>query len=188
MKWFAKKHHWSKEVGVNKRIDICGTNNRVFIGSGASIYNLQVVMRGNNNLLSIGKNCSVSGFIEIIGDSGEITIGNRSMIAASVRIIAHTEKKIEIGEDCMIADLTDIRTTDSHSILNSEGERINHDKDIKIGDRVWITREVVVLKGSIIGSDSVIGIRSIVNKEIPANSLAVGNPARVVQKNITWSV
>lgn len=139
MNWFTKKHHWSQEVSVNKRIDIRGTNNRIFIGSGVGIYNLQIVIRGNNNLLSIGKNCGVNGSIEIIGDGSEVTIGNRSLILGRVNIIAHGGKKIEIGEDCMIADLTDIRTTDSHSILNETGERINHDEDIKIGDRGSIT-------------------------------------------------
>ncbi|MBW4566496.1 MAG: hypothetical protein KME31_00335 [Tolypothrix carrinoi HA7290-LM1] len=88
----------------------------------------------------------------------------------------------------MIANLTDIRTTDSHSILNAEGDRINPDESIEIGDRVWLTREVMVLKGAEIGSDVVIGARSIVTKKIPPNTLAIGIPAKVVRTNITWLV
>ncbi|NLQ06390.1 hypothetical protein FLW85_14895 [Cylindrospermopsis raciborskii MVCC19] len=105
-----------------------------------------------------------------------------------VRFIAHGGKYIRIGEKCLIARSTDIRTTDSHSILNAEGERINPDESIEIGDRVWIAKEVMILKGTIIGSDSVIGARSIVTKKVLSNVVAVGIPARVVQTNISWLI
>ncbi len=181
-----RKHHWSNELGVNKRIEIKGTNNQVVIGTGTNFYNLQIVIHGNNNKLSIGKNCIFTGLMEMSGNGNEITIGNGTILGGNVRLIAHGGKHIRIGESCQIADLTDIRTTDSHSILNAEGERINPDDNIEIGDRVWLTREVIVLKGAIIGSDSVIGPRSIITKQIPPNSLAIGIPAKVVRKNITW--
>jgi acetyltransferase-like isoleucine patch superfamily enzyme len=180
------KHHWSDKLGVNKRIDIKGTNNRIVIGSGTSIYNLQIVIHGKDNVLSIGQNCELGGFMEMLGDGNEITIGSRTQISTDVRLTAHGGKHIRIGERCMIADLTDIRTTDSHSILNAEGLRVNPDESIEIGDRVWLTRQVMVLKGAIIGSDVVIGPRSMINKNIPPNTLAIGIPAKVVRTGITW--
>lgn len=72
--------------------------------------------------------------------------------------------------------------------MNEEGDRINPDESIEIGDRVGLTREVMVLKGAIIGSDVVIGARSIVSKKILPNTLAVSIPARVVRTNITWKI
>jgi len=186
--WTKKKYHWSDKLGVNKRIEIKGTNNQVMIGSGTNLYNLQIVIHGNNNKLSIGKNCIVCGFIEMFGNGNEITIGSETITSGNVRLVAHGGKHIRIGERCQIADCTDIRTTDSHSILNAEGQRINPDESIEIGDRVWLTREVMVLKGAIIGSDSVIGPRSIIAKQIPSNSLAIGIPAKVVRTNITWLI
>ncbi|MEH2023994.1 acyltransferase [Nostoc sp.] len=186
--WGEGKRHWSDKVVVHKRIEIKGTNNHIVIGSGTNLYNLQIVIHGNDNILSIGKNCDIDGFVEILGNSSEMTIGNRTHISNDVRLIAHGGKSIRIGEGCIIADLTDIRTTDSHSILNTEGDRINPDENIEIGDRVWLTREVMVLKGAIIGSDVVIGPRSIITKKIPPNTLAIGIPAKVVRTNITWLV
>jgi len=186
--WLQKKPHWSDEVGVNKRIDIKGSNNRIIIGTGTNIYNMQIVVRGNNNVLSIGKNCILSGFVEIFGNGSQITIGSRTIISTDVRLVAHGGKSIKIGEECVIADFNDIRTTDSHSILNADGERINPDESVEIGDRVWLTRQVMVLKGAIIGSDVVIGPRSIVTKQIPSNTLAIGIPVKVVRTNITWLV
>ncbi|MEC4818493.1 MAG: acyltransferase, partial [Scytonema sp. PMC 1069.18] len=59
---------------------------------------------------------------------------------------------------------------------------------IEIGDRVWLTRQVMVLKGAIIGHDVVIGPRSIITKNIPPNTLAIGIPAKVVRTGITWLI
>ncbi|MBG0742672.1 MAG: acyltransferase [Cylindrospermopsis raciborskii KL1] len=187
--WKQSKHHWSdsNQLGVNKRMEIKGTNNQVVIGSGTNIYNLQIVIYGNNNTLIIGENCVVGGFLEMFGNGNEITIGTQTL-AAHTRLIAHGGKYIRIGEKCLIAGSTDIRTTDSHSILNAEGERINPDESIEIGDRVWIAREVMILKGTVIGSDSVIGARSVVTKKVPSNVVAVGIPARVVRTNISWLI
>ena len=186
--WTEIKHHWSEQLGVNKRIEIKGTNNQVLIGSGTNIYNLQIVIHGNNNKLSIGKNCIIDGFMEMFGNGNEITIGSKTIISENVRLVAHGGKHIRIGERCLIADLVDIRTTDSHSILNEEGKRINPDESIEIGDRVWLTREVMVLKGVIIGNDVVIDPRSVITKKISSNVVAIGIPARVVRTNITWLI
>lgn len=186
--WLPTQPHWSDKVGVHQRIDIKGTNNCVTIASGTKLYNLKIIIHGNDNKLSIGKNCALNGFIEMFGNGNEIAIGSRTEIASDVCLFAHGGKRIRIGEKCMIADHTHIRTTDSHSILNAEGERINPDESIEIGDRVWLTREVMVFKGVTIGSDVVIGPRSIVTKNIPPNTLALGIPARVARTNITWLV
>ncbi|QYR24360.1 hypothetical protein KZ483_26580 [Paenibacillus sp. sptzw28] len=58
---------------------------------------------------------------------------------------------------------------------------------IIIGDRVWIGHGASILKNVKIGDNVVIGAKSVVTKDIPANSVAVGNPARVIQQGITWS-
>ena len=55
-------------------------------------------------------------------------------------------------------------------------------KEIKVGNNVWIGGNVVVLPGVTIGDNVVIGAGSIVNKDIPSNSVAVGNPCHVVKK------
>ncbi len=54
---------------------------------------------------------------------------------------------IEIGEDCMFSANIVFRTGDSHSIINSDGQRINASKSICIGNHVWIGNTVIVNKG-----------------------------------------
>lgn len=58
--------------------------------------------------------------------------------------------------------------------LNSKGETI-------IGNKVWLGDNVVVLSGVKIGNNSIIGANSVVTKDIPSFSIAVGSPAKVIK-------
>ena len=110
-------------------------------------------------LISIGKRCS-------IGDRTEI----------------HCGKSIIIGDDVIISWDCIILDRDYHAV-NAEKERA---RGVSIGDGVWVGCRAIILKGVSIGKGSVIGAGSVVTKDIPQYSLAVGNPAIVVQKVRGW--
>ena len=72
--------------------------------------------------------------------------------------------------------------TSGHPIDKSlRNEGLEYALPIKIGDNVWIGAGVSVLPGVTIGDNCVIGAGSVVNKDIPANCIAVGNPCRVIK-------
>jgi acetyltransferase-like isoleucine patch superfamily enzyme len=167
-----------------KTIDIKGKNNEIEIAPGAVIYDLSIVVRGNFNRLYLGKG-NYTMTIELMGDYNSITIGDGSIIYNSF-ITAQDGKNIVIGEGCLFANPTDIRTTDHHPIFDLHGQRINPSQDVIIEDRVWLARNVNVLKGAHIEADVVIGAGAIVTGRIPANSVAAGVPARVVRSGTTW--
>ena len=98
--------------------------------------------------------------------------------------------KITIGSDCMIAGPCELRTSDSHSLLDLNGNRLNAAKDINIGDHVWVGTECLILKGANIPSDCVIAAKSLVCKtNMKWISFAVygGNPAKLIKSNINWN-
>jgi maltose O-acetyltransferase len=64
--------------------------------------------------------------------------------------------------------------TESNSIYRSEIV------PVKIGDNVWIGHDVTIMKGVTIGENSIIATGSIVTKDVPHNSIAAGNPAKVI--------
>lgn len=66
--------------------------------------------------------------------------------------------------------------------LPDEDTRSGRDADVYIGDNVWLGYGVVVLKGVTIGENSVIGARSVVTHDIPANVIAAGNPCKVIRE------
>ena len=92
---------------------------------------------------------------------------------------------LSIGDRCGLSRNVKIMTSDGHPIYYDQ-QRINFSKDINIENDVWIADNVTILKGIIVGCGSVIGINSTVTKDIVANSIAVGNPARIVKSKITW--
>lgn len=82
-----------------------------------------------------------------------------------------------------------IRTTDSHSILDKgTGEVLNEGKDIKIGNNCWLTTGVKVLKGVHISDNIIVGLDSIVNKNLENEfSVYAGTPAKLVKTNVIWN-
>lgn len=89
--------------------------------------------------------------------------------------------KVEIGDNVFIAPNCCI-TTAGHPINIDERNRgLEYAYPIKIGNNVWIGAEANILPGVTIGDNVTIGAGSVVNKSIPANSIAVGNPCKVIK-------
>ena len=70
-------------------------------------------------------------------------------------------KKIQIGEGCLFSNNIEIHTTDYHGIYDTNGNRINYDKDIIIGKKVWLCLGVKILKGTEIADGCIVGAGSL---------------------------
>ena len=113
-----------------------------------------------------------------------IKIGERCVVFNPKKIevdITHPEL-IEIGNHVFLHAGTTLMTHDwtGHCFVESHGEFIPSHRSIKIGNNVWFGMNVTVLGGVKIGDNVIIGFGSIVTKDIPSNSVAVGVPAKVV--------
>ncbi len=114
-----------------------------------------------------------------IGDwKGELKIGKYCLITPGVRIIA--AESIEIGDACMFAHGAYISDADWHGIYD-RSEPVGNTKPIILKDNVWIGDSAIICKGVTIGENSIIGAGAVVTKNIPANVVAAGNPAKVVK-------
>ncbi len=89
---------------------------------------------------------------------------------------------VTIGKNCFINKHFEIHTHDwaTHVFLHSNREFVNSSGRVIIGNNVAFGRHVMVLKGVTIGDNCFIGANSVVTKDIPSNSIAVGTPARVI--------
>ena len=113
---------------------------------------------------TIGNNCFLNIHCKLM-DSGKITIGNNVFIAPNVSLI-----------------------TEEHSMdVEQRIAGLEYTYPVTIGDNVWLCTGVIVLPGVKIGANSVIGSGSVVTKDIPDNSLAVGNPCRVIRTLVNES-
>lgn len=86
---------------------------------------------------------------------------------------------IKIGNNVFLAPKVSIFTAGHPIDSKVRGEGLEFGKEIKIGNDVWIGGNSVILPGVTIGDNVVIGAGSVVNKDIPSNCIAVGNPCRV---------
>ena len=91
-------------------------------------------------------------------------------------------QEITIGRGVAISENFTIWDSDAHEITGAG----NPTAPIVIGDRVWIGTNVTVLKGVTIGDGAIIAAGSLVNKDVPANCLAAGVPAKVIKEKINW--
>lgn len=88
---------------------------------------------------------------------------------------------ITIGKHCFIGPNCGMYTAIHPIVAKERNQGLEMAKPITIKDNVWIGGDVTILPGVTIGEGSVIGAKSLVTKDIPANVIAVGNPCRVVR-------
>ncbi|MDM7830310.1 sugar O-acetyltransferase [Cellulomonas edaphi] len=89
---------------------------------------------------------------------------------------------IHIGDDCMIGPNVQLLTPIHPLEAEPRRAKLESAKPITIGDNVWLGGGVIVCPGVTIGDNTVVGAGSVVTRDLPANVLAVGNPARVVRE------
>ena len=153
-----------------------------------------VIFKTKDSSIRFGKNCTVkSDFLSnLVGlyqrtivvarDGGEIQIGdNVGMSGATIYSI----KKIKIGDYTSIGGNTKIIDNDFHPIDSKE--RMQDDRtaiksvEINIGKHVFIGCNSIILKGTELGDNCVVGAGSVVTGKFPDNSVIAGNPARIIR-------
>ena len=125
---------------------------------------------GDNVWLNSPLTAAVGKYVSI----GEGTYANMNLTLID-------DWKITIGKNVLIGPNVTICTT-GHPIHPAHRLDGMYSFPVTIGDNVWIGGNVMILPGVTIGENSVIGAGSIVNKDIPANVVAVGNPCKVLRE------
>lgn len=114
-------------------------------------------------------------------DYGEgIHIGARTFV--NYNLTALDVATITIGEDCQIGPNVQLLTPTHPVDPQPRRDKLEAAQPIVIGDNVWLGGGVIVCPGVTIGENSVIGAGAVVTRDIPANVVAVGNPARVLRQ------
>lgn len=169
------------------KIEIYGQDNWIEIGERCVFENCHIYIRGNHNRIQIKKECRCTKLeIWVEDDANQVGIGHNTHIIGQTHLAVTEGKVFRMGDRCLLASHITMRTGDSHTILDQDGKRCNQAEDVFIGNHVWIGQGVYILKGVSVGEDAVIGTGAVVTKPVPEKTVAAGNPAKVIKKQITW--
>jgi maltose O-acetyltransferase len=106
-------------------------------------------------------------------------IGARTF--ANFGLVALDVARITIGDDVQIGPNVQLLTPTHPIEAEPRRNKLEAAKPITIGDNVWLGGGAIVLPGVTIGDNTVVGAGTVVSKDLPANVVAVGNPARVIR-------
>lgn len=171
----------------NSKIVVYGDFNEIRFTKNTILKNCEIKIYGNNNIIEIGEGSRLTkAKIHCENNKSNISIGKNFSIEGGLIASGENNNSIKIGNDCMFSENIQIRNTDSHWIICREtNEILNRGKNIEIEDHVWIGANSKILKGVKIGKESVIGIGSIITKDIESN-VVVCEKNLVIRKNINW--
>src|SRR5919109_4481804 len=113
---------------------------------------------------------------------GVVEIGAKTVLGQDCTISAY--QRVSIGEQCVIADRAMFIDFD-HGVVEVERPiRLQgiYKRDVEVGSNVWIGYNACILRGVRVGDNSIIGTNSVVTRDVPANSVVGGVPAKVIRR------
>ena len=162
---FSVKYVKGLYIGYGAKL-VGGGNLR--IGAKVQIMPYSMMVSLSNGIIDVGEGTTISMFSRI-ASLGYVKFG----------------KYVEMGPNCFIADFNH-EYTDINVHVKNQGLRINPTLDgspnVEIGDGSWLGTHVVIAGNVKIGKHCVIGANSVVTKDIPDYSVAIGSPAKVIKK------
>lgn len=156
------------------KIEFTSPKSSLFVGVYTTV-NAPAVLTIMNDAKFIVGECAMihRGTKVVIHNGGELTIGDSTYINENSRI--HCKKRITIGNHCAIAWNTNIIDTDIHTIHYTKDKK-NYDADISIGNHVWIGANSMILKGTTIEDNCIVGANSVVKGILNTQHIYNGNP------------
>jgi acetyltransferase-like isoleucine patch superfamily enzyme len=162
---------------------------RAFTRAGRRWRTDGLVFFGRNLELEVGQRGRVDfGRFVWIGDGtkircheGRVEIGAKTVMGQECTISAY--QRVRIGEQCVIADRAMFIDFD-HGVVEVERpirQQGIYKRDVVVGSNVWIGYGACILRGVSVGDNSIVGTNSVVTKDVPANAVVAGIPARVIR-------
>lgn len=138
---------------------------------------------GNNATLEFGGNFSIGyGSCIEVHDNAKICFKADSGCNTCGTFVS--QNYIEIGEGARLGRHITIRDNNGNHYMNRDGYK--NSRPVIVGDKAWLTEACTLMPGAKIGQGSIVGAHSVVYSHIKPFSLAMGDPAQVVDENVLW--
>jgi acetyltransferase-like isoleucine patch superfamily enzyme len=116
---------------------------------------------------------------------GEVEIGAKTVLGQECTISAY--RRVRIGEQCVIADRAMFIDFDHGVVEVDRPIRVQgiYMRDVEVGSNVWIGYGACILRGVRVGDNAIVGTNSVVTRDVPANAVVAGIPARIIRMRET---
>jgi acetyltransferase-like isoleucine patch superfamily enzyme len=161
------------------------TDGLLFFGRGLE---LEIAPKGR---VDFGRFVWIGDGTKIRCHEGRVEIGEKTVMGQECTISAY--QRVRIGEQCVIADRAMFIDFD-HGVVEVERpirQQGIYKRDVVVGSNVWIGYGACILRGVSVGDNSIVGTNSVVTKDVPANAIVAGIPARIIRmreapKDLRW--
>ena len=112
---------------------------------------------------------------------GVVSIGAKTVLGQECTISAY--QHVSIGRECVIADRVMLIDFDHGMVEVDRPVRLQgiYKRDVRVGNNVWIGYGACILRGVTVGDNAIIGTSAVVTRDVPANAVVGGVPARVIR-------
>ncbi len=177
--WALKYERWYSKRFVYPQLESIGEGCRFIAPQHCQFVGANIHVGSHNRFMAL-KDAPVR--FSVWPDSactGKITIGDYCVINPGVRITSASG--IRIGNNCMLAMYVYLMDMDGHDLYHrvlAPGATA----PITLEDNVWVCDGAVICKGVTIGKNSIVAAHAVVTKDVPANVVVGGNPARIIKE------
>ncbi|HEY5977193.1 MAG TPA: acyltransferase [Solirubrobacterales bacterium] len=162
------------------------TDGLVFFGRGLE---LQI---GRGGRIELGRFVWLGDGTKIRCHEGVVEVGAKTVMGQECTISAY--QRVRIGEQCVIADRAMFIDFD-HGVVETDRpirQQGIYKRDVEVGNNVWIGYGACILRGVRVGDNAIVGTNCVVTRDVPANAVVAGIPARVIRmreepEELRWS-
>jgi acetyltransferase-like isoleucine patch superfamily enzyme len=156
-----------------------------FVGPGS------VLQIGDKGRIELGRWAWVGHDCKLRCHEGVISIGAKTVLGQECTISAY--QHVSVGRECVIADRVMLIDFD-HGVVEVDRpirQQGIYKRDVRVGNNVWVGYGACILRGVTVGDNAIIGTSAVVTKDVPANAVVAGVPARVIRmrdepKTLRW--
>jgi acetyltransferase-like isoleucine patch superfamily enzyme len=166
LRWAYLKLRWGRRLQ---------TDGLCFVGPGVKIE------IGPTATLRLGRWSWIGHGTKIRAHEGTVEIGAKTVLGQECTISSF--QHVEIGRECIVADRVMLIDFD-HGVVETERPiRLQgiYKRDVNVGSNCWIGYGACILRGVTIGDNAIVGTSTVVTKDLPANAVAGGVPARILR-------